>query len=407
MGNFPLTIISDQIAKSRGLLIFHGKGYIVMTGGGNHNYYCGYCTETIITKFNSLGVITGGAIQCPKCGTPNDLSIRPHKTKPQLMKDMTAEVSPKIMIVASPLWSSQSFSGNLNILSSELIDAFVDEQQSFPGILQHYTSYQGMAGIISTNSLWLTDISYMNDTSELNYGKELIQKCFDEKSNDVSDATRELFRRGFTSGDTLDPRFGYYATSFCSNSDLLSQWRAYGGGGNGYALGFSTNSIKLDQDCQLRKVIYDVETQKRLVDHTIDATISLFETERGGMLIDELDEKQILPAFAAFLHDHLLEYLFTFKHPAFIEENEIRLIYKFNKDRDLKNIKFRSYNSVPVPYMPLNLQSEKLLAILPLVSITHGPTLHPDLTKKSLSLMLEQNNYSHVELIGSATPLRL
>ncbi len=116
----------------------------------------------------------------------------------------------------------------------------------------------------------------------------------------------------------------------------------------------------------------------------------------------------ISPTFASFLNLHLMIYVFTFKHSAFREENEVRLVYDFSREKDLVSLKFRNPNSIPVPYLELKLGAENpSLPILPLVSVTHGPTHHPQLIKKSLSLLLERNKYQHVEIFGSSTPIRV
>jgi hypothetical protein len=227
----------------------------------------------------------------------------------------------------------------------------------------------------------------MNDSSELNYGKQMIDGYLNKVSKETSVISKELIRRSYINQDILNTTFGIYATSFCSDNDILSQWRAYGDKGNGYALGFSSSHFKLNENLQLRKIIYDENVQIKLAETTINKTLELFEEIANGESIQELDNNQTLPAFASFLHDHLSEYIFAFKHSAFAEENEVRLIFSFNKDKDLDKLRFRNFNSIPVPYIELKLGSDD--------------------KKKSLTLILEKNNYSHVEIFGSKVPLRL
>jgi hypothetical protein len=52
-------------------------------------------------------------------------------------------------------------------------------QRPVPEFLYHYTSQDGLLGIISSASLWATNISYMNDATEFhrplrNYGDSLL-----------------------------------------------------------------------------------------------------------------------------------------------------------------------------------------------------------------------------------------
>lgn len=100
--------------------------------------------------------------------------------------------------------------------------------------------------------------------------------------------------------------------------------------------------------------------------------------------------------------------MITFKHSSFSEEGEWRIIKPYQAEIDLNKLKFRQYNSIPVPYIEYsspNSHSKKNL--LPIVKVTHGPVLHPQLTKKSVGLIMRQNKYLHSEIAGSSTPLRV
>lgn len=46
-----------------------------------------------------------------------------------------------------------------------------------PNSIYHFTDYAGLAGILKTKTLWLSDIFSMNDTSEMSYGFELVDKA--------------------------------------------------------------------------------------------------------------------------------------------------------------------------------------------------------------------------------------
>lgn len=46
-------------------------------------------------------------------------------------------------------------------------------------ILYHYTSLEGLMGIIESKSIWATNVLYLNDASELNYSLKLIEEEID------------------------------------------------------------------------------------------------------------------------------------------------------------------------------------------------------------------------------------
>jgi hypothetical protein len=42
-----------------------------------------------------------------------------------------------------------------------------------PARVYHYTSTDGLLGILDSGHLWATDLRYLNDTSELHFGRSL------------------------------------------------------------------------------------------------------------------------------------------------------------------------------------------------------------------------------------------
>jgi hypothetical protein len=50
------------------------------------------------------------------------------------------------------------------------------ESQSFQDVLVHYTSAQGLEGILRSNTLWATHSSYTNDEEELQTWKKLLDR---------------------------------------------------------------------------------------------------------------------------------------------------------------------------------------------------------------------------------------
>ena len=46
-----------------------------------------------------------------------------------------------------------------------------------PGLLYHYTTSEGLVGIVSTHSLWATEAAFLNDFSEFSYGEGVIKSA--------------------------------------------------------------------------------------------------------------------------------------------------------------------------------------------------------------------------------------
>ena len=48
------------------------------------------------------------------------------------------------------------------------------EAEKPPDILYHYTSAEGLLGIVWTREIWSTNVLYLNDTSELSHATEVL-----------------------------------------------------------------------------------------------------------------------------------------------------------------------------------------------------------------------------------------
>lgn len=405
-----LRLLSDSISESFGRLLGPDLE-VIAKGDGNNNYHCGKCDRLLMENMPSDSLFQNAALLCNTCKTYNDANRYVNYTgTPTMLKDIPENVENEIIFNYSPIQKTP-FSEKINDLSNTLYSDWVNEHFEMPGILFQYTSFFGLMGMLSNHSVWITDVAYMNDTSELKYGTEMINRYIDKKMESASDRCKLLLKRAYISETAFDIQSGYLIACFCSNNDLLSQWRAYGGGGSGYNLGFDAQEMTKIEKVQIRKVIYDIDKQESYIKIAIDSVCRLFESSTNNLPLDDLEnnEDHILPNFAAMISMHLREYLYTFKHPAFAEEDEWRIIRPYNNtSEDTARLKFRQYNSISIPYMELGTKDIKNgIPFLPIVKVTHGPVLHPQLAKKSLTLIMLQNGYSHAEIAGSQTPLRL
>jgi len=285
--------------------------------------------------------------------------------------------------------------------------------QQIPTHLFHYTNDVGLQGILSSNRLWATNISFLNDASELIYACDLVnvtlEECMEKYDSNI---VKEFLGRSMKTFNAFDGFYDAYVFCFCEDDDLLSQWRAYGTRGGGYAIGIQSKFIGMRTplanpvDFLLRKIIYKPEEQKNLIEKLI--------LELSDLLCDvakmygEEGGNEAIPHFCHSLRDQIAEYLICFKSPAFKEEKEWRVIYVSALLEGLDRIEFRASRGNIVPYVELDISpsvgvnSNKI----PIGKIVHGPTLHPVITKKSLNLYLRKLGYAFVGVLGSNIPLR-
>ena len=96
--------------------------------------------------------------------------------------------------------------------------------------LYHYTSVNGLRGIVDSGNIWATHLGFLNDLSE---GRAA--------------ASDEAYRAKLEETDKRSPLF---IASFCRHQEphqlkngLLSQWRGYAGEGGGYCVVFDEDAL--------------------------------------------------------------------------------------------------------------------------------------------------------------------
>lgn len=104
-------------------------------------------------------------------------------------------------------------------------------------MIYHYTNNSSLINIIKSGNLWASDIFKMNDPDEFTNGLELIKDIFLE----IYPNQAQWFTDNSFIGSKRKTLL--LSCSFSKKSDDLDQWRAYGDGGRGIAIGFDKNEI--------------------------------------------------------------------------------------------------------------------------------------------------------------------
>lgn len=136
------------------------------------------------------------------------------------------------------------------------------------------------------------------------------------------------------------------------------------------------------------------------------------------MKIESSEGKEVASAHAAGLplvRAELMECLFCFKHPAFSEEDEWRIVY-FRLDHehhwrdDLLPLRFRERGQSVLPYVELSLPDPtgQFAGRLPIAAVICGPTQRTRLTVKTIRMLLDAYEYSpdYTRVVLSSVPLR-
>ena len=215
-----------------------------------------------------------------------------------------------------------------------------------PDFLYHYTDAQALLSIFANKQIWLSHCDYMNDTREFLHGKEmLLSRIRRYKMNSTSVELNGYLNK---LEEALTPiSQPYFLFSLSSNGDQLSQWRAYTGSDGGYSIGFKYNWLKRLLDGThyiMAPVVYDGEKQRQFSDHLLERCIEEFFIEPSNSNFDRV---------FCLLFENLCLACYFFKHNAFEEEAEWRLVLPYHKAEDFEHWKLRRRGAYLIPYVVL------------------------------------------------------
>lgn len=283
-----------------------------------------------------------------------------------------------------------------------------------PPVLYHYTSATGLLEIVQSRTLWATDPRYMNDASELEYPLRIARDAVEEALASEDHPIAKSFRDKYLAlEDPIGPDRHFYVACFCENGDLLSQWRAYGGGASGYAIGFDPKLLKLADDAMhnwwLTKMHYDTET---FLAHIVEIARSYaahlkWAEANYGVAVAERAISLGLDFFTRLLINAAV----SIKHSAFAEEREWRFIhYSWTGPSLAPKPEFRVSGPLITPYIALTFDQcgEPIPpGGLPIKGVWCGPSSYPDLNAASVQRLLLKHGYTSAHVRHSAAPVRL
>lgn len=233
--------------------------------------------------------------------------------------------------------------------------------------LFHYTTANGLLGILTTDSIWSTAYHCANDTSEFSAGSKEIEKIckgrFEKssiklQSNDVDDQIL-VFIAIFNK--YLFEKNGSYISCFFEPSNVeevdhgsLSQWRGYGSDG-GYALEINKNKL----ECSLKDLSgldnfhYALDNVNYNIEVSVELSCGL--EKLGDIFLDflrmPLTIESGLSKWCDDFLDPYLKFIAFSKNKHFSSESEVRMacVRPLNKESD--NVDYFIRNGLIVPYI--------------------------------------------------------
>lgn len=292
--------------------------------------------------------------------------------------------------------------------------------------LFHYTTADGLNGILGTGEIWGTAYYCANDESELAAGKGILSPLFRSTTHKLIDANDSrvltLWQRGidiYEYADNFEQRvvgealslLCAYITCFCKPTNeedfqhgLLSQWRGYGVDG-GYALHFSRKKLLAAIESatntdefgyELQDVYYKIENplKTEIFKHT-DTFINAY-TEFLDEVVKLLDfDKMTMPSPINGLTggplEALLDYLIHTKNKHFLEERECRLslVQLVPASTGCQPVQYFNRGGLLVPYIKTPRSTFNILDCIEWIIVGPGPRMSARF--KSVSQLIKQS----------------
>lgn len=271
-----------------------------------------------------------------------------------------------------------------------------------PDSFYHYTSSQGLLGILSEHTLRFSDASFMNDGSESFWGAGMVNSVIDEmlenKPPEEKNAGNSLKLQVKRALEEFQP------VIFCMSqrNDMLTQWRDYGNDVVPYCIELDGRSILMADSsfpAYILRVVYDPDLQLKLIRQLLELIYAKAMELRGGRLVFEDEEAEPLLRGAA---REIVSLITRFKHPSFEAEQEWRAL-AFKPSLWGATPKFRVSSLGVVPYYEWNSSGDR--KHLPIKSVTVGPSPYAHVSILALNQFLRKQGYD-VPTWYSTIPLR-
>lgn len=266
-----------------------------------------------------------------------------------------------------------------------------------PEHLYHYTTVNGAYGIITSKSLWITKIKYLNDESELSFSIKFFQQRMKLFIKRLADEGKVGFLNQASEQLNRFENINICTASFCEDSNLLSQWRSYGSDDEGIAIGFSSELLReccTRQSINLWKCIYDQQIQAKIIDEIIEVLSK--EYDAHSKTNDRKAFEYLIYQFSALF----LQIAPIIKNYHFRQEYEWRLVTLPISVNDINySIKLVS-NKRLIPVCEFKFQPECIK------DIVIGPSERKFLTGECIGDLLIKNNYQDWSITYSDTPYR-
>jgi hypothetical protein len=263
--------------------------------------------------------------------------------------------------------------------------------------LFHYTSADGLQGIVGSGQMFASHGKFFNDTSEYEYGLGLLGKPLEALKVVGLGEVRDHILSSFAGHGGYE----IFVSCFCEADDLVPQWRGYAAAGAGYSLGLPWRPLSRSGRALLTGVVYGdaavVEATERAIALATTKAAAATKAGDAAALLDVVTSLMVT----------LLLLIICAKKAVFSYEREFRLVHLLSPSEMAKAnpVEFRNSQGLIIPFVRLPVPRDKE-GHLEVTSVRCGPSLHDSATEYGVRMFLNQHDLSTVPILRSDAPLR-
>ncbi|MBB5722502.1 hypothetical protein FHS72_002128 [Loktanella ponticola] len=250
-------------------------------------------------------------------------------------------------------------------------------------VIYHYTTLEGLIGIVQSRSIRLSHIRALNDPREDVAGRRLVDGLLDGLGylpGSKEAKALALMKQAYAS---IASDIVFFGASYSSQRDSLAQWLEYGGRGTGVCIGFRRNALTShDGDHELVQIAYTqtefLTAVQKIYSDFHSKLMKYDESELSTKYTENVDsisdrQEEMFADCFGFTRD-ILKQAGSFKDSSWQHENETRQIaftYSFGKGENstLKipeslekacsgKVQYRASQNTIIPYISAEFQPD-------------------------------------------------
>ena len=278
--------------------------------------------------------------------------------------------------------------------------------------IYHYTTIEGLLGILTTSKIWLTCINFLNDTTEFSlhqYACQSIERKLAKSNSESETKFLKAVRTELGVKNFIPPFVACFSKK--TGGDDLNQWRGYGGDGPSFCIEFSRSALikSAPKNADILDCEYDESTSRFFADLHIESRAELYTRTP--------DQKTKTKEIWRCIND-IYTIAVTHKDKAFADEQEVRLVfYPRLYSEDFKKIEYRKRGNSIIPYIKHEIKIAGKRGISGIMrsvdadqraiqSIRIGPTFNTHSIEKAFDIIKLATIGQGVEIINSGVPYR-